>query len=123
MEVVKRLPSERLKICWDAGNVSFYEGIYPDPDLPDLAPDVKAVCIKDHKGLRAEANFPTPGTGQIDHDQMFRILCGAGFRGPVAVERADGTDSAEKMAPELIDERMAAARKFLVPILEKYSRV
>jgi sugar phosphate isomerase/epimerase len=122
MEVVKRLPSERLKICWDAGNVSFYEGICPDPDLPELAPEVKAVCIKDHKGLRGEANFPTPGAGQIDHDLMFRILCGAGFRGPIAVERADGTDSAEKMPPEVIDERMAAARKFLVPILEKYAQ-
>lgn len=122
MEVVKRLPSEWLKICWDAGNVSFYEGIYPDPDLPDLAPDVRAICIKDHKGLRAEANFPAIGEGQIDHDQMFRILCGAGFRGPVAVERADGTGSAEKMPPEVIDERLAAARNFLVPILEKYSQ-
>ncbi len=122
MEVVKRLPSERLKICWDAGNVSFYEGINPDPDLPDLAPDVRAVCIKDHKGLRGDANFPTPGTGQIDHDLMFRILCGAGFRGPIAVERADGTEDAAKMPAEVIDERIAAARTLLVPILEKYSR-
>ena len=122
MEALKRMPSERFKVCWDAGNVSFYEGIGPDPDLPDLAPDVKSVCIKDHKGLRAEANFPTPGQGQVDHDLMFRILAGAGFRGPVAVERVDGTDDAEKMPAELIDERIATARNFLAPILEKYSR-
>ncbi len=122
MDVVKRLPSERLKVCWDAGNVSFYEGIHPDPDLPDLAPDVKAVCIKDHKGLRGDANFPTPGTGQIDHDLMFRILCGAGFGGPIAVERADGTEDSGKMPPEVIDEHMAAARTFLAPILDKYCR-
>jgi sugar phosphate isomerase/epimerase len=122
MEVVKRVVSDRLKICWDAGNVSFYEGIYPDPDLPDLAPDVKAVCIKDHLGGRAEANFPVPGQGQIDHDLMFRILYGAGFNGPIAVERVDGTENAAKMDPEVIDQRIAAARSFLLPILEKYAR-
>ncbi len=120
MDVLKRLPSERLKICWDAGNVSFYEGINPDPDLPDIAADVKAVCIKDHKGLRAEANFPTPGTGQVDHDLIFRTLFAAGFNGPIAVERVDGSEDAEKMPPELIDERLAAAYRNLSPILAKY---
>jgi len=121
MQVLKRLPSPNLKICWDAGNVSFYEGIYPDPDLPDLAPDVKAVCVKDHLGGRAVPNFPVPGSGQIDHDLMFRILFGAGFNGPIAVERVDGTDDTAKMLPEIIDERIAAARRYLVPILEKYA--
>ena len=122
MEIMKRLPSERLKICWDAGNVSFYEGIFPDPDLPDLAPDVKAICIKDHLGGRGVANFPIPGQGQIDHDLMFKILFGAGFDGPIALERVDGTDNAAKMTPELIDERIAAARTFLVSVLDKYAR-
>ncbi|MBM3334746.1 sugar phosphate isomerase/epimerase, partial [Candidatus Sumerlaeota bacterium] len=48
LQVVKRIVSDNLKICWDAGNVSFYEGINPDPDFPALAPHVRAVCIKDH---------------------------------------------------------------------------
>jgi len=122
MEVVKRIPSERLKICWDAGNVSFYEGIWPDPDLPDLAPNVKAVCIKDHRGLRGEANFPVPGQGQIDHEDMFRTLFAGGFSGPLAVERVDGTDKAAAMPAELIDERIAAARRHLEPLLEKTAR-
>lgn len=122
MQVVNRLRSERLKICWDAGNVSFYEGIWPDPDLADLAPHVKAVCIKDHLGLRAQANFPVPGSGQIDHEQMFRILFSGGFSGPLALERVDGTDRAAAMPPELIDERIAAARRFLEPLLEKTAR-
>jgi L-ribulose-5-phosphate 3-epimerase len=123
MQVVTRIVSDRLKICWDAGNVSFYEGIYPDPDLPDLAPDVKAVCIKDHLGGRAVANFPVPGQGQIDHEQMFQILFGAGFDGsPIALERIDGTDNAAKMPAELIDERITAAHKYLVPVLDKYAR-
>jgi len=84
LQVMKRVVSDRFKICWDAGNVSYYEGIHPDPDLPDLAPDIRAVCIKDHLGLRGQDDFPVPGTGQIDHEQMFRILFEAGFNGPMA---------------------------------------
>lgn len=119
LELMRRLPSEHLKICWDAGNVSFYEGIHPDPDLPDLAPHVKAVCIKDHRGLRANPDFPVPGQGQIDHELMFRILTGAGFDGPISVERIDGTDNAMTMPAELIDARIHSARAFLVPLLDR----
>jgi sugar phosphate isomerase/epimerase len=119
LELMRRLPDGHLKICWDAGNVSFYEGIHPDPDLPDLAPHVKAVCIKDHRGLRANADFPVPGQGQIDHELMFKILFGAGFDGPISVERIDGTDNAMTMPAELIDARIQAARAFLMPLLDK----
>jgi hypothetical protein len=54
----------------------FCEGIHPDPDLPDLAREVKALCIK--------------GQGQIDDELMFRTLFAAGFDGPLAIERLDG---------------------------------
>lgn len=118
IEVMKRLRSPQFRIAWDAGNVSFYEGIYPDPDLADLAPHVAAVCIKDHLGGRAEANFPVPGQGNIDHDEMFRTLFAAGFNGPLAIERVDGIDRG-KVAPEVIDERLAAAHRYLAPLLDR----
>ena len=113
LAVVKRLPSEWLKICWDAGNVSFYEGIYPDPDLPDLAPYVKGVCLKDHVGGRGAVDFPVPGTGQIDHESMFRTLFQAGFDGPMAIEKLEGRDNVMGMPAEVIDGRASAAYKFL----------
>jgi len=118
LRVVERIVSERLQICWDAGNVSYYEGLHPDPDLPALAPHVRAVCIKDHRGGRAHADFPVPGEGEIDHARMFAILFGAGFRGPLAVERVDGTMEATKMPAELIDARIRQARVFLKSALE-----
>jgi len=118
MALLKRIPSERLKICWDAGNVSFYEGIHPDPDLPELAPQVKAMCIKDHLGLRGDVNFPTPGQGQIDHEQLFRTLFGAGFNGPMGIERLNGRTKG-KLAPEAVDERLADAYRYLTPILDR----
>jgi sugar phosphate isomerase/epimerase len=117
LALVRRIVSDRFKICWDAGNVSFYEGIYPDPDLEDLAPFVKGVCIKDHKGLRAQADFPVPGEGQIDHEAMFRTLFAGGFSGPMTVERVDG--KGEPVPPEVLDERVARAFHFLTPLLER----
>lgn len=119
LAVVKRLPSNWLKISWDAGNVSFYEGIYPDPDLPDLAPYVKSVCLKDHKGGRGALDFPVPGTGQIDHESMFRILFQAGFSGPMAIEKLEGSDNVMRMPAELIDERAATAYKLLTGMIER----
>lgn len=118
IDVMKRMPSPWLKISWDAGNVSYYEGVYPDPDLADLAPQVKSVCIKDHLGLRGEDNFPIPGQGNIDHELMFRTLFQAGFNGPMAIERVDGKEN-KKTTPEVVDQRLKQAYDYLVPVLDK----
>jgi sugar phosphate isomerase/epimerase len=120
-EVVRRVVSPRLRICWDAGNVSFYEGYYPDPDLADIAGNVSAVCIKDHLGGRAAANFPVPGQGQIDHPAMFQTLFAAGFEGPMAVEKVEGQESG-KLTPDALEERLAAAFQYLAPLLDRISR-
>ena len=118
IKVAERIVSPYFKIAWDAGNVSFYEGVYPDPDLPDLAGKVCAVCIKDHLGLRGDENFPVPGQGQVDHELMFRTLFSAGFNGPLAIERVDGRDRG-KVPPDVADERLTAANKYLVPLLDR----
>ena len=118
LNVLERLPADNLKICWDAGNVSFYEGIGPDPDLPELVPHLRVVTLKDHRGLRANADFPVPGTGDVDHPGMFRILAEGGYRGPFYVERIDGAEDAARMAPDIIDQRLQQARTLLTPMLE-----
>lgn len=120
LDVLKRLPSPWLRISWDAGNISYYEGIYPDPDLPDLAPSINSVCIKDHKGLRGVNDFPVPGQGNIDHEEMFRTLFRAGFNGPMSIERVDATDGGmNKVPPGVVEERLTAAYRYLTPLLDK----
>lgn len=120
LEVLKRFRSEYFKIAWDAGNISYYEGIYPDPDLADVAPRVSAVCLKDHKGLRGVNDFPVMGQGNVDHRQMFSTLLAAGFQGPLSIERVDGTDGGMNKVPvEEIDRRLKAAREYLVPLLDE----
>jgi hypothetical protein len=50
---------------------------------------------------------------------MFRTLVGAGFNGPLAIERVDGRDTKPKLTPEVTDERLGAAWRHLTPILER----
>lgn len=120
LEVVKRVGSPHLKIAWDAGNVSFYEGIYPDPDLADLTPHVNSLCIKDHKGLRAVPDFPVPGQGNIDHELMFRTLFSGGFQGPMGIERVDGPDGGmNRVSPDVVEQRLTAAYQYLKPLLDR----
>jgi sugar phosphate isomerase/epimerase len=120
MEVLKRLKSPWFKIAWDAGNISYYEGIYPDPDFPDVAGQVGAVCLKDHKGLRGVEDFPIPGQGNVDHEAMFRTLFKAGFNGPLAIERLDGKDGFGSKAPAAaVDQRLTDAYRYLAPLLDR----
>jgi sugar phosphate isomerase/epimerase len=119
-EVLKRLPSASLKVCWDAGNVSFYEGVCPDLGLPAIVPEIRAICLKDHKGLRAHPVFPPLGEGNVDHDEYFAILARGGFEGPMMIERLGIREGEHPLTPEQLDERGARVLQFLTPMLEKH---
>jgi sugar phosphate isomerase/epimerase len=109
VDVIGRIGSPAVRACWDAGNVRFYEGMDSEDDLEQsgVAPLVKSVCIKDHKGARGEAVFPVPGEGDVDHRRMLRILAAAGFNGPLLVERVD------QPTTEATDAALAHAFRYL----------
>ena len=106
--IVERLGSPAVRVCYDPGNVVYYEGVRPEPDLPAVADLVRAVCIKDHRGGQAVEDFPTPGDGDIDHVAIFRTLRAARFAGPCLIERIDGLAS-----PEEVDRELARGRAYL----------
>ena len=106
--LVERIGSPAVRVCYDPGNVVYYEGVRPEPDVPVVADLVRAVCIKDHRGGMANVDFPTPGEGDIDHVAIFRALHAAGFAGPCLIERIDGLDS-----PEDADRELARGRAYL----------
>ncbi|HEV7213804.1 MAG TPA: sugar phosphate isomerase/epimerase family protein [Chloroflexota bacterium] len=114
VDLIGRVGSSAVRACWDAGNVRFYEGLDSEDDLErsGVAPLVRSVCIKDHRGARAAAEFPTPGDGDVDHARMFRILAAAGFDGPLLVERVPPQSS-----PEAVDQELARARTYLEAVL------
>ena len=114
-EVLQRLPSSSLRICWDAGNVSFYEGVCPDPGLEKIANSISAVCLKDHKGPRAHPVFPPLGEGNVDHDEFFAILARRGVRDVVMIERLGVRESEQALSAEQLDERGVRTIEFLTP--------
>jgi len=118
-EVLERLKSSSLKICWDAGNVSFYEGVCPDPGLDKVAPHVTAICLKDHKGPRAHPLFPPLGEGQVDHDEYFGVLAKGGGLDTMMIERL-GVREGETLTVEQIDQRAKRTLEFLTPLLKKH---
>jgi sugar phosphate isomerase/epimerase len=109
-DIVELIDHRAVRVCYDAGNVAFYEGVRPEDDVRDCARYVRAVCIKDHRGARANPDFPIPGEGDVDHAQVFRVLLQAGFAGPALVERLDGTQNAAEMPVETIDAALSRAR-------------
>ena len=110
--IVERLGSPAVRVCYDPGNVVYYEGVRPEPDLPVVADLVRAVCIKDHRGGRAVLDFPTPGDGDVDHVSIFRTLRDSNFAGPCLIERIDGLQS-----PEEADRELARGRAYLEKVV------
>jgi len=95
--LVERAGSPSVKISYDPGNVSYYEGVDPAVDVATIAAETVSVCIKDHVGDRGNPDFPNPGKGEVDFESMFRTLHEHGFTGPATVEKLAG-DGPEELA-------------------------
>ncbi|MDH7568356.1 MAG: sugar phosphate isomerase/epimerase [Armatimonadota bacterium] len=118
LQTLRAIDHPAVRICYDAGNVRFYEGIAPEDDVLPLLPYVKGLCLKDHQGPRANPNFPVPGEGGVDHRLLFARLKEGGFSGPMVLERVDGTMKKAEMSLELTSERVARARRNVLAALE-----
>lgn len=107
LRAADRLDHPSFGICYDPGNIYYYTGERAEDDLPKVAAQVRAVCIKDEVGGKHGEVEITPGTGVVDFGRIFSILSGAGFSGPCWVECVGGESLAEvnaeaKKARELI---------------------
>ena len=104
-DIVRLLDLPAVRVCYDAGNIAFFEGVAPEEDVKACAAYVRAVAVKDHRGGRGSEEVPIPGQGIVDHARLFRVLLAAGFAGPCIIERIDGHDEADTM-----DAALARAR-------------
>lgn len=112
LKTLRDINRPTVQAYYDPGNVHFYEGIDPAADIRLLEDSMPALCAKDHRGAAREMDFPVPGEGDVDFAAVFAHLLETGFDGWVSVERVDVTDRGP-IAPEVLDERMARARKNL----------
>lgn len=113
-ETLDRIGSPAVQVSYDPGNVQFYEGIDAVEDFKLIAERTHSLIAKDHRGQRAELQFPVPGSGDVDFLRLFQIAKEAGFKGNVVVERIDGPSDAEA-----IDLIISEARTALLHLLEE----
>lgn len=108
-----------LGICYDAGNVHFYEGVEAQTDLPLVAHHVNALCLKDHLGPRFHQDFPPPGEGSVNYEALFEILRKTNFTGPMMIERVDSALDAGHMPYAEIVTRLRRARQNMLDAAHK----
>jgi len=110
-EAVERVGSENFRIWYDPGNVLWYTGTRPEEDVKGIAEYVTGVCVKDCRTGEDRTVMITPGEGEVDFTEVFRILRDAGFSGPCIVETLGGG------TPEEVDAEAKKAVAFLEEIL------
>lgn len=107
LNVVRRLDHPAVRIAYDPGNVIHYTGADPLDGLPELAPFVKVLCVKDSTGpvARGGTVMIRPGTGRVDFVLLFAMLRDGGFDGPALVETlAQGTlEQVNRQARESVE--------------------
>jgi sugar phosphate isomerase/epimerase len=114
--VVADVGDERVRICYDAGNVLDYENQDPIPDIRECWRDVRAFAIKDHR------NFPKdqdcgPGLGEIDHYKLLAPVINTGLSMPLACENIFEPIVPRPKTAEGIDALAQRAREFLETVI------
>ena len=106
-------------------SVATVSGRLPTEGLEELAPCVNSLIVKDcviEPGLRTcvygsvgKDVLVVPGTGLVDFASIVKTLHGAGFRGPIMVEKQPG-DTVEAIGANFV-----AARRFVDDLLRSAS--
>lgn len=116
MQTLKDIGAPNVLGCYDPGNVQFYEGINSAQDFPQMAGKTFSIIAKDHRGVRANADFPVPGTGDVDFLQIFKDWKSAGGDGNVVIERIDGPGEPDA---EVIDGRVAQSYQSIAALMQQ----
>ena len=111
-ELHDRFSSSAVGVCYDTGNVHYYEGLDPVEDIEPVAGLCRQLIMKDHVGPRGAPVFRTPGDGDIDHQAVLAKLAAAGFDGTLTNERVDVSGA------EAIDVELGRARRHMLAVAE-----
>ncbi len=114
-QTLAAIDHSNVGVYYDPGNVSFYEGVRPEDDLPNIADRVIGMCVKDHEGPRAHGSFPVPGEGDVDWRRIFQTLKDAGASGPCLLENFTAKE------PEAVKAGVRKTREHLEGVLAELS--
>jgi sugar phosphate isomerase/epimerase len=95
LKCVEKIKHANFSIWYDAGNILYYTGKDPLPELEPIVAHVTAFTAKDCAGKDKDVMIQF-GHGKVDFPAIFRRLKQAAFKGPVMVETcAIGATAAE----------------------------
>ncbi len=99
-------------VLWtDPGNLKYYANLDAVAETRKLAGQVAGCCVKDCTGSHPTGDgkvMLTPGEGEIDLAQVFRVMLDAGYDGPNMIECLGGTTPDEILAAaKLTKQRLA----------------
>lgn len=117
LALCNKLGRPNLGLNYDAGNVRFYSGLDPVADLESCEKELPGrifhVHIKDHRGGKANWDFPPLGEGEVNFKKLATIFRRVGYRGPFSLEIQFHGPGTTDPTPEFIDEGIAASYRFM----------
>ena len=92
VEAVEKVGSDNFRICYDPGNSFYYDGYDPVQELKDAAEYITAMCVKDYEPRENQKPdvMITPGDGEVDFEEIFKVLKEMNYKGPCIVECLSG---------------------------------
>lgn len=104
---LERVNHPNFTIWYDAGNIIYYTDKDPVEQLKPVAKHVTGFCAKDCAAPKSEVMIQF-GTGKVNFKDVFGVLKGAGFQGPIMIECC-----ALGPTPEEVTRNAGANREFL----------
>ncbi|MBW3625914.1 MAG: sugar phosphate isomerase/epimerase [Armatimonadetes bacterium] len=119
-ETMEAVDHPAVGINFDTANVLYYADGPTDTieELKKTLPWVISVHLKDYSGTGPEQwAFPTLGQGHVNFREVFRLLEGRGYDGPVTLE-IEGVQG-EELSEEQMQERVAESVRYARSVLEE----
>jgi sugar phosphate isomerase/epimerase len=85
-EIVELIDSERVLVNYDTANAIFYGDVDLAADLKSAVDKIGHLHLKDKAGAQAEWNFPALGKGDLDFEEIFKILEQQNNQAPLSIE-------------------------------------
>ncbi len=102
---------------YDADNVLDYENHDPLPDIAACVPDIRALCLKDHRNTPKDEDC-APGFGEIDHHKLLLPLRRTGLTLPLVFENIFSPLVRRPTDPAELDELARRARQYMETVLK-----
>ena len=118
--ILREVNHPNIQMCYDAGNIAWYENINPVEDIATCADLVRGFCIKDHRSWPVKST-PGPGHGEIDHYRLFAPVAFTGRNLILAYERIEPSilrNRPPQADPAVIDGWARSAREYIENVID-----